>query len=153
MLRLENLRRYIDNLLFQLDGEPCRNGFVHLYGVSAFAVMLARARGVDEELAAVCGMLHDIWTYATGDGVDHAVKGGDMIRKILAEAGDFSYDEIETVVRAVSRHSTKDRIDDPLDEVLKDADVLQHHLYNPDFMINPGEGERFTSCLHELHIE
>ena len=57
MNRLENLRRHIEHILFQLDYSPCCEGFVHLYGVSLFAVLLARKRGLDEELADGTGRL------------------------------------------------------------------------------------------------
>lgn len=153
MNRLENLRRYVDQLLFQLDGEPCRNGYVHLYGVSAFAVLLATARGVDAELAGVCGMLHDLTTYTTGNAFDHAVPSAHAARRILAEVGGFSYEEIEAIVTAILHHSDKASVDAPLDEVLKDADVLHHHFYNPALPVNPGEGERLHRCMRALAIK
>ena len=152
MNRLENLRRYVDQLLFQLDGEPCRNGFVHLYGVSAFAVLLATARGVDAELAGVSGMLHDISSYLTGNAVNHAASSAHTARRILAEAGGFTLDEIEHITSAIAHHSEKVSVDAPLDEVLKDADVLQHHFYNPSLPANPGEAERLERCLKALAV-
>ena len=152
MNRLENLRRHIDHLLFQLDGEPCRNGFIHLYGVSVFAVLLARKRGSDEEIAAACGMLHDLWTYTSGDSVDHAVHSAHMAQRILAEIGGFSKAEIEDISLAILYHTNKQEIHDPLAELLKDADVLQHHFYNPALPENPGETDRFARCMAELGI-
>ena len=152
MTRLENLRRHIDHLLFQLDGEPCRNGFIHLYGVSLFAVLLARKRGLDEELAAASGMLHDISSYITGNSFDHAVHSAALSRRILAEVGGFSKSEIETIYLAILYHSNKGETHDPYDELLKDADVLQHHFYNPSLPENPGETDRFARCVQELNL-
>ena len=152
MNRLENLRRHIDHLLFQLDGEPCRNGFIHLYGVSQFAVLLARKRGMDEELAAVSGMLHDLWSYTSGNAFNHAVHSAALSRRSLAEVGGFSKDEIDTIYTAILYHSKKDETHEPFDELLKDADVLQHHFYNPTLIGNSGEGVRFARCTAELNL-
>lgn len=152
MNRLENLRRHIDHLLFQLDGDPCRVGFIHLYGVSAFAVLLARKRDLDQDLAAVCGMLHDIYSYTSGNTMDHAQFSAAMAQRILAEVGGFSKDEIDVVATAISRHSIKHQVHDALDEVLKDADVLQHHFYNTNSPENPGEDDRFDRCMVELNM-
>ena len=152
MNRLENLRRHIDHLLFQLDGEPCRNGFVHLYGVSQFAVLLARKRGMDEDLAAASGMLHDISTYTSGNSFDHAVHSASLARRILAEVGGYDKDEIETITTAILYHSKKDETHELFDELLKDADVLQHHFYNPTLLGNFGERDRLELCITELNL-
>ena len=153
MNRLENLRRHIDHLLFQLDGEPCRNGFIHLYGVSVFAALLARKRELDEDLAAASGMLHDIWVYTSGDSPDHAVPCAHLARRILAEVGGFNKDEIEMICTAISHHSNKTDVHTPFDELLKDADVLSHHFYDPTLPGNPREDDRFAQLSVELNLE
>ena len=73
MDRLELVRQTVDEILRQQpDLEERRCGFVHLYGVSATCALLAMARGLDPQLSAIAGMLHDISTYKTGDSTDHA---------------------------------------------------------------------------------
>jgi HD superfamily phosphodiesterase len=150
--RLENLRRHVDHLLFQLDGDPCRDGFVHLYGVSLCAALLARRRGLDSDLAAAAGMLHDIWSYTSGNAFNHAEPSASLARRILAEVGGYGKDEIEQICTAIIHHSDKASVHSPLDEVLKDADVLQHYFYNPTLPENPGEKDRLARCTEELGI-
>lgn len=71
--RLELIRDAVNETLSQQPDEETRRwGFVHLYGVSATCVLLAAKRGLDPQLCAVAEMLHDIWTYKTGDPTDHA---------------------------------------------------------------------------------
>jgi uncharacterized protein len=135
MDRLELVRDEVDQLLRQQENwQTHRNGFIHLYGVSAVCVLLAVKRGLDPELCAIAGMLHDIRTYGTGDyreHGDHARLGAPEAERILNALGCFSVEEIETVRRAIARHSSKDEFDTEFDELLKDADVLQHYIYNP----------------------
>lgn len=130
--RLEVIRSIVDNILrAQADLVESRCGFVHLYGVSATCVLLAERRGVNAELSAVAGMLHDIAAYETGDTHDHARRGAERARELLSELGRFSVEEVAAITEAIANHSDKERIDSSLSEILKDADVLQHYLYNP----------------------
>ena len=45
----------------------------------------------------------------------------------------------------------KNKKHDPYDEVLKDADVMSHCLYNFDFPIAKHEKERLNNILVELN--
>jgi len=45
--------------------------------------------------------------------------------------GCFTPEEIAVVRGAIACHGTKEEYDGEVDELLKDADVLQHYLYNP----------------------
>lgn len=51
--------------------------------------------------------------------------------KILTEAGCFTAEEIELICHAIRNHSDKERVDAEFDEILKDADEMQHWLRNP----------------------
>ena len=147
MDRLGQLRRVINEILRQQESAwP----YVHLYGVSATCVLLAKKRGLDPEMAAVCGMLHDISTYMTGEHTDHAPRGAVEAERILTEAGCFTPAEIELIRDAISLHADKDAVDGDMAECLKDADVLQHHLCNPGLKSN--FPERLKSILAELDL-
>lgn len=129
--RLEALRDRIDQIVHaQPDLTEKRCGFVHLYGVSAICVLLAERRGISTEIAAVAGMLHDIWAYKKSPQ-DHALLGAVEAARILQEMGCFTSQEIQAVQQAIRNHSDKGQVHAPLDELLKDADVCQHYLYNP----------------------
>lgn len=147
MSRLEQLRQIVNEILRQQESPW---GYVHLYGVSAACVLLAVKRGLDPELAAVVGMLHDIATYKTGDRTDHAPRGAVEAQGILERAGSFTQDEIALISNAISKHAAKDAVDGDLAELLKDADVLQPHLYNPQ--TESKFPERLKSILAELDL-
>ena len=132
MDRLEKVRQVVDEILRQQpDIEERRCGFVHLYGVAQTCALLALQRGFDPQVCATMGTLHDIATYRSGDPTNHASRSAVEARAILNETGEFSQGEIDQICQAISTHSAKDQIDGELAELLKDADVLQHHLYNP----------------------
>ncbi len=132
MDRLEQLRQVIDMIIRRNpDPEEARCGFVHLYGVSAICAMLAHKRGLDPQICSTAGMLHDIWSYQAGDYTNHGQLGAVEAEKILTSLGSFSLEEIRVICEAIARHSDKETIDGEMAELLKDADVFQHFLYNP----------------------
>ena len=154
MNRVELVRKVIDEILRQQpDGEERRCGFVHLYGVAQACALLALKRGLDPELCTVAGMLHDIWSYQAGDPADHATLGSTEAKKILSELGCFTLEEIGVVTEAISRHSDKGAVHDDFDELLKDADVLQHHLYNTALESHEYMKARLVKVLDELGVK
>ena len=124
--------------------------YTHLLAVSQFASLLALRRDVDVELACIAGLLHDIHSFLTGEAEGHAARGAEEASGILMALGCFDQLEIDRVCQAIARHSSKGAVDEPLDEVLKDADVLQHHMYNPLWPIDPREQSRYDAILREL---
>ena len=151
MNRLERIRGIVDDILHRVpDSEDRRCGFVHLYGVSLTATLIARRRGLDDELAAVAGMLHDLVSYETGDPTDHGPRGDRRARDLLSMLGGFTPDEIDAVAAAILHHSDKAGVHTPFDELLKDADVLQHVLYNPGLAPDPRHRARRERLLREF---
>lgn len=151
MNRVEKLREYIDNiLLYMQDVEERRCAYVHLYGVAQFAAMIAMKRGENSELAAMAGMLHDLYSYKTMNTECHAHHGADLARSILMELKLVTPEEVEMICSAIYHHSDKGIIDSSFDEVLKDADVLQHNLYNPYFPILEKEITRYKNLVLEF---
>ncbi|MFC2094826.1 HD domain-containing protein [Candidatus Bipolaricaulota bacterium] len=143
MNRLERVREIIGKLLQRdSDAEQLRWAHVHLYGVSATAILLARTRGLDEDIAGVAGMLHDLATYETQDPANHGPRSAARAGQILRSIGEFSDAEIEQIQSAISHHSDKAHVHGSYEELLKDADVLQHDLYNPALEPCPGHEER-----------
>jgi uncharacterized protein len=154
MNRLEHVRAVVDRSLLPVaDPERLRCGFVHLYGVSATAILLARLRGLDEELAGIAGMLHDLVTYESGDSENHAARSAKRAMEILSELGGFTEGEIACIESSIAHHSDKQTIDGPYDEVLKDADVLQHDLYNPALSAYPGHEKRRHDLRQSLRAD
>lgn len=153
MNRLELIRAKMDAVAEAIpDASDRRAATVHLYGVSMACVLLAQRRGQDEELAAVAGMLHDIATYKTGDSTAHAHRGAAMAEALLRETKLFSEEEICAVRDAIYSHSDKLNEHAPFAEVLIDADVLQHCLYDPSAPVAEHEKARFAKLQKELHL-
>lgn len=148
MDRITCVQNYVNRLLdASLSVSEHRIACVHLYGVAEIAALLALQRGVDPELASAAGLLHDISTYATGDSRNHAGRSAAMARSCLRSSGLFTEDETSAVCNAIAHHSDKSATHAPLDELLKDADVLQHSLHNPCQPPTEKDAPRFAAWL------
>lgn len=155
--RLEKLRSKIDSLILENEVDK-RYFFTHLYSVAKFGSLLALRRNLNPEIAATCGMLHDIYQVTAGTSEQHAVKGAKVAKEILKEMDLYNDKEIKIITTAISRHSDKEAIHEPYDEVLKDADVMCHYFYNTDFPIKYAsqfpflekERNRYENLLSEL---
>lgn len=151
MGRLKELRKYVDGKLNKMEDADKRNSaIVHLYGVSLAAAMVAKKRGLDPEIASMAAMLHDLHAYKTGSYDDHAHKGADLARKILGELGLTDNMETELICSAIYHHDDKLVTDGPLDEVLKDADVIHHCMNDMSKAIKEKEQARFDKLCAEF---
>jgi len=151
--RIERLRKYIDDILLNMkDTQERRWGYLHLYGVSQAWAMIALKRNQDVELATMPGMLHDLHSYKVMNTENHAEHGAVLARQILEELSLTTDNETDLICSAIRNHSSKATIHSAFDEVLKDADVLQHCLYNTVFPVMEHEKYRFQNLLTELGI-
>ena len=150
--RLETLRNEIDRLILEGDLDNIRMYISHMYGVARFCSLLAMRRNLNNELATTCGMLHDI-CYMTGNGTDnHAIRGAEQAKTILKAMNAYSDDEIKIITSAISKHGDKGTVHEPYDELLKDADVMDHCFYNADFPIAEWEVVRYKNLLIEFGL-
>lgn len=135
LTRIDYVRQHLDRMLkSHKDPETSRNGYVHLYGVGQACALIALSRGHNRqyaELAEIAGMLHDYSKYYECIEEKHAEKSSIEARKILSAIGRFTDMEIETICHAILRHSDKNSVDNEFDEILIDADEMQHWLRNP----------------------
>ena len=102
---------------------------VHMASCARLGYLLAEARGVDPELASFACTVHDYGRIITGKQEGHAEAGYLPVRDFLRETGLFSDAEIEMIASAVKNHSKKGEIGTPLEEIVKDADLLDFHQY------------------------
>ncbi len=150
MSRLKELRKYIEADLNKLDDEKRNSAIVHLYGVSLAATMIAKKRGEDPELASMAAMLHDMYAYKSGSYDDHAHKGADLAREILENLDITDEKETDIICSAIYHHDDKLVIDSPMDEVLKDADVIHHCMNDLSKQIKEKEQARFDKLCEEF---
>lgn len=154
MNRIEQVRACVDKVLIEMTDSAARRGaYIHLYGVSQACSMLALRRNENVELATIAGMLHDIYSYATMDTYEHAHKGATMARDILSSLEIFTNEEITMICNAIYNHSSKEAAHPSFDEVLIDADVLQHGLYHPLSEVMEHEKIRYDKLKLELGMQ
>lgn len=154
MGRLKELRKYVDSKLNEMQDEDKRNSaIVHLYGVSLAAAMIAKKRGLDSELSSMAAMLHDLYAYESGSYDDHAHKGAELARQILDELGLTGSEETDIICSAIYHHDDKLIVDSPMDEVLKDADVIHHCMNDLSKAVKDKEKARYESLCKEFGME
>lgn len=153
MSRLKELRKYVDAELNKMEDEEKRNSaIVHLYGVSLAATMIAKKRGMNWEIASMAAMLHDLYAYKTGSYDDHAHKGAELAGEILKELKLTDESETEMICSAIYHHDDKLVTDGPMDEVLKDADVIHHCMNDMAKEIKEKEQARFDKLCKEFGV-
>lgn len=151
MSRLKELWKYVDDELNKMEDASRQNSaIVHLYGVSLAAVMIARKRGLDSELSSMAAMLHDLYAYKTGSYDDHAHKGAELAGNILRELKLTDETETDIICSAIYHHDDKLVVDSPMDEVLKDADVIHHCMNDLSKPIKEKEQARFDKLCAEF---
>ena len=151
MSRVKDLQKQVHKILKCMeDNQKRANAVAHLHGVSLAAVMIAKKRGEDPELAAMAGLLHDLYAYRSGSYDDHAHKGADYAGQLLREMGITTGEETEIICSAIRHHDSKAEVDSPMDEILKDADVIHHSLGDPTKEVKEKERERFEKLSVEF---
>ena len=154
MSRIKDLQKRVHKILKDNmdDNQKRAAAIAHLHGVSLAAVMIAKKRGDNLELAAMAGLLHDLYAYKSGSYDDHAHKGADYAGEVLKDLGITSKEETDIVCFAIWHHDSKAEIDSPMDEVLKDADVIHHSLGDPTKEVKEHEKERYEKLCREFGI-
>ena len=166
MSRIQKLHENINTIFARVDEIP--PVYKHLCGVSQLCVLLAVKRGENPELSAFSGMLHDIAYLASCDtvkyenephkiqgitGENHAERSALLADKILAELGVTSETENEIIITAIRNHANKERIDGPIDEILKDADVFEHGLLSVSMQKTNFRGDRWDRVCREIGMD
>ncbi len=153
MNRIDRVKEYVNKLFHSIPTSGERDmAFIHTYGVAQLCSMLAAKRGLNPELAYISGLLHDIYTYYTGSSLCHAISGADMARVVIRVMNIFTDEEKAIILSSIFYHSDKAHIHDEYDEVLKDADAIQHYMNEACFHIFTPFRPRLFKVLEELGI-
>ena len=153
MRRLKELRKHVNAELDRMKDEEEKDAaFAHLSQVSLAAVMLAKKRGLDEELAAMAGLLHDLYAYKAGTYEDHAHKGAELAGAVLRKLALTTEEETEEICAAIYSHDEKAAVDGPMAELLKDADVISHTMNDPTKAVKDKERPRYERICGELGL-
>ncbi len=153
MGRIKELRGYGNEKLENMEDIEKRNSAIaHLNGVSMAAVLIAKKRGLDPELASLSAMLHDLYAYESGSYEDHAHRGAQLAGEILGEMKITDDRETEMICSAIYHHDDKQVTDGPMDEVLKDADVMHHCMNDVSKPVKEKEKERYEKLCREFGL-
>lgn len=153
MSRIKELQKQVHSVLERIeDNDKRAKAVAHLHGVALAAAMLALKRGEDAELASMAGLLYDLHAYKTGCYDDHARLGAESARQLLAELEITTPEETDIICSAIGHHDSKAVVDAPMDEILKDADVIDHSLSDPTKEIKSHKKARYAKLCEELGL-
>lgn len=107
---------------------------VHISSCAKLGYLLAEERGYDPDLAACACSIHDYGRILTGVQKGHAEAGYLPVKDFLQETRLFSLEEIEQIALSVKNHSNKGDVGSPLEEIVKDADILDYYQYGHEKM-------------------
>jgi len=106
---------------------------IHMASCAKLGYLMAQARDEDVELAACACTVHDYGRIISGKQAGHAEAGYLPVKNLLKETNLFTNEEIEEIAKAVKNHSKKAEIHGPIEEIVKDADVVDFYQYGFGF--------------------
>ncbi len=121
---------------------------LHMASSARCAWLLAMERGADPELAACAASVHDYGRILTGKQKGHAEAGYEPVKVFLKETGLFTEGEIEVIALAVKHHSLKTETGTVIEEIVKDADVIDCYQYGYPFD-RPEKEVRYERWMRE----
>lgn len=122
---------------------------IHMVSCAKIGQILALKRGLDLELAAIACAVHDYGRILSGKQKNHAEEGYKPLQLFLLESGYFNPDEIKLISEAAKNHSSKKEVGSPLEEIVKDADVLDCYQYGLP-LEREEQKKRLEKILEEL---
>ncbi len=106
---------------------------VHMASCARLGYLMALERGVDADLAACACAVHDYGRIITGRQKGHGEAGYLPGKEFLRKTGLFLEEEVERLSLAIKNHSNKSEIGTPIEEIVKDADVIDYYQYGFGF--------------------
>ncbi len=119
---------------------------VHISSCARLGYILGEKRGLDPDFAACACAIHDYGRIVTGRQKDHAEKGYELVGDFLRKTNLFTEEEVEILRLAVKNHSSKAEIGTPIEEIVKDADVVDFYQYGLPFARQEQE-DRYKNML------
>lgn len=131
--RFDRLKKKVTEFLMENNHAYAPVGIAHLAYSACIASILARKRGCDMDIAQTAAYLHDVWLHLNYPYDDatvkaHAHEGAVMAENFMREMGEYTDEEIATVALMIENHDFTAQKDDPMSEIMKDADMLSHYL-------------------------
>lgn len=124
---------------------------IHMVSCARIGYILALKRGVDPELAAIACALHDYGRIVTGKQQGHAPAGYEPLKAFLNNCDGFPAEKVEILAQAAKNHSNKQDVGTQLEEIVKDADVLDCYQYG-QALAREEQRKRLKKVLEELNL-
>ncbi|WP_227793439.1 CHAP domain-containing protein [Paenibacillus guangzhouensis] len=125
-IRLDRVRALVEEMIISIQSAERRQAaYVHLYGASNCASLLAKKRGLNQEIAAVSGLLHDYYFYKTGVSEFPGLNSADTVRPLLRTLNMFTDEELTIILQAIFYRDDPYRTRGPYTDILKDAYAMQ----------------------------
>jgi len=151
--RLDSVRFIVQDMIMSIPSEIRKQeSCVQLYGVSAFAAMLAMKRRLNQELAAIAGLLHNYYFYKTGIPDFPGPNSSEAVRPLIRDMNILSKEEQTTILRAIFYQGDRSSIHGPYEEIVKDACLLHFYFQDMGSSAAPQDVARLRNVLHELAI-
>ena len=106
---------------------------IHMASCARLGYLMAQERGVDPDLASCACAVHDYGRIITGKQEGHAEAGYLPGMEFMRNTGLFAEEEIDQIGLAIKNHSKKAEVGTPIEEIVKDADVIDFHQYGMGF--------------------
>lgn len=153
--RFDRLKMKVTRFLMENNPDYAPTGVAHLAYSACIGALLARRRGQDMDMAQTAGYLHDVWLHlhAPYDEATvklHAHEGALLAERFMREMGEYTEDEIGVVIAMIENHDFTVRRDDPMSEIMKDADMLSHYLNASAAGREDEFNPRAAAALYEL---
>lgn len=120
--RVDSVRVVVQEMILSI---PCesrkREAYANLNGASATVSRTAVNRGLDQELAAIAGLLHNYYYYSTGMVDFPGPNTSEAVRPLLRDMGIFAAEEQAAILRAIFYRGDGSRIHRPNEEITMDA--------------------------------
>lgn len=153
---IDNIKKELFEIIVKSDVEdqnrdiPLYRDIFHVIGSIRCAVLIAKKRGIDCSTSEIAMALHDVSRLNDGKLKDHALNSSKKAGEILRIQGVASA-EINEIVTSIKLHVDKSEVNSELDELVKDADLLDGYL-NGDEFINPELINRIDKIKKEFSI-
>lgn len=106
---------------------------IHMISCAKVGYLLGQSRGLDPDLCACACAVHDFGRILTGSQENHGPAGAVPVHAYLDKMGMFSSEELDIISLAVKNHSRKGEVGTPLEELVKDADLIDYASYGQTF--------------------
>ena len=131
----------------------------HMATTAQIMRLLAIKRGLDPDICAIAGAIHDIATMESGKGENHAIKALGYIAPLIKAYNESRYasnaalritePEIELLEEIIPLHSQKDMLsNNRYAETLKDADAMDRYLQGVE--TKDSEIQRLIAVFEEM---